>query len=665
MWISEAFRQPPRGGWAMTIAAWLRTICLALAVVMMGAGLDASIESSWSSPAWPTWVMAVCLIVIAASAGAVAEGLPGIVQAREERSWRARVMTAFLVDELQLPDELRDAAADHSDAGHPETGKPASAADVSTSAVRPTDQAQRPGDVNPARHKAGHPQDHRGGLLGSHPDGRPGGHPGVHPGGHSGAHPGGHSGAHPGGHPGKGVTSVDGLLLDAATEGVEKTAFYRAVFLSPTLASFSSPILILVIWIALLDPISGLLLVPFVALVPLLISTVGKRLRRSTNEYRRKQAQAAGSYLEMIDGLGTLTVLGAIDRAREQFARSARDVAATITKLLVRNQATIVVNDLVFGLIMTGAAISLILWRLADAAMTTGQAFAALLLTVLLAEPIDRLGRNFYVGLGGRARRDGLAELLPTQSSQLPAASPLAKAVAPSLALRDVSVVKAGKRILSDVDLDIPAGTHLALVGPTGAGKTTLLRVLAGLDTSNGTVLVDGSPSSATQRREMTSMLAQRAGMLSTTIADNLQLAAPEASETELAEACRAAQLDLAIFPAGLETEVGEQGALLSGGQRRRVALARTMLRDRPLLILDEPTADLDRRTEALVRQSVDELSRGRTVVHVAHRLSMIAGADLVAVMRDGQIVDVGTPAELAQRPGFVRDSLAAEGGKP
>ncbi len=627
MWISEALRQPPKGGWTMTIAAWLRTICLALAAVMTGAGLDATINTAWSSPAWPSWIMAGCLVVMAASAGAVAEGLLGIVQGREERSWRARLMKAFLADRLQLPDGL--------------SGQPASAQQVRHSLVEAAAaESERPASV---------------------PAGRPS-QPGERSVAHSGGRHGGQGGGHPGGQPGKAVT-VDGLMLDAATEGVEKTAFYRAMFLSPTLASFTAPILVLVIWIVLIDAISGLIVVPFVALVPLLISVVGKWLRRSTNEYRRKQAQTSSSYLEMIDGLGTLTVLDAVQRARDEFARAARDVAATITKLLSRNQATIVVNDLVFGLIMTGSAVALISWRFANGAMTTGNAFAALLMTVLLAEPIDRLGRNFYVGLGGRARRDGLEELL-TQEGEVEFQQATSASSAPAVQLQDVAVTKAGKPILGDINLEIPAGSHVAIVGPTGVGKTTLLRVISGLEEPTGSVLVDGRETPAAERRAISTTLSQRAGILSTTIADNLRIAAPDASREELAAACQRAHLDLSVFPDGLDTCVGEQGALLSGGQRRRIALARTLLRDRQLLILDEPTADLDRRTEALVRDTIQELTRGRTVVHVAHRLSMIGGADLVVVLRDGRIVDVGTPAELAQRPGFVRDSLAAEGAR-
>jgi ABC-type multidrug transport system fused ATPase/permease subunit len=156
-------------------------------------------------------------------------------------------------------------------------------------------------------------------------------------------------------------------------------------------------------------------------------------------------------------------------------------------------------------------------------------------------------------------------------------------------------------------------------------------------------------------------LVAQHAGLLSTTVADNLRLAAPNASDAELRDALDRAHLGAELEQRGLDAPVGNAGAHLSGGQRRRLTLARALLRERPVLLFDEATADLDRRTEALVRETLREAAVGRTVVQVAHRLAMTVDSDLVVVLDGGRVVDQGTPSELRARGGYYRDALAAE----
>lgn len=469
-----------------------------------------------------------------------------------------------------------------------------------------------------------------------------------------------------GGHPGARRRSGEGAVIDAATTGAEKTAAYRASFLAPTLASFTSPVLVLVGWGFAIDWLSAVILAVFVALVPPLIVFAGRRLRGSNHRYRAEESAATERYLEMIEGLGTFAVLGAAGRARDAFAVSARAAMRTLAGLLARNQRMIAVNDLLFGFLMTGAALALLLWRLDTGAISAGQAFAGLLLTVLLAEPIDRVGRSFYVGLAGRARRDGILAMLG-HTDQPPAdAAPAATGsdAPPAISLRGVNVTLGGRRILEDIDLDVPAGAQVAIVGPTGAGKTTLLRVLAGLQEADGRIILADHDADPAALRAATTVVSQRAGILSTTIGEDLRLAAPDASDAELRAAAARAHLDLDAFPQGLDTPVGDRGAHFSGGQRRRLLIARALLRPRPLLLLDEPTADLDRRTEAAVRDTLAREAAGRTVVQIVHRLDMLDGVDLVLVLEDGRITQAGAPAQLAAEPGYLRDALAAEGAR-
>lgn len=470
-----------------------------------------------------------------------------------------------------------------------------------------------------------------------------------------------------------GPGGVDGMTLDAATSGVEKVAAYRAGFLTPTLAAFTAPLLVLAVWAAVIDELGALMLLLAIALVPPLIVLGDRVLRRSNGQFRRAQSQAAARYLELVEGLGTVSVLGAGARVLEDYAHSARGAMRELTRLLARNQVVIVVHDAVFGVLMGCVAGAMVLAGLDSGRLGAGQAFAGLLLTVLLQEPMGRIGRTFYVALGGRARRDQLEELTAGSGESMERApregdgtSPIRAdgAASPSIELRGLGVDREGRPVLDGVDLAVPAGSRLALVGPSGAGKSTLLRVLAGLEEpARGTIHLDGVPADAATRRHRCATLGQHVDLLSCTISDNLRLVTPEAAATRRAEALDAAALapDLRTMPEGESTVIGEGGALLSGGQRRRLGLARLLIQDRGLVLLDEPTADLDRATEQLVREQLGERLHGRTVLEISHRVHTTLGADLVVVLEAGAVVDAGPPAQVRSRPGYYAEALAAE----
>lgn len=466
---------------------------------------------------------------------------------------------------------------------------------------------------------------------------------------------------------GSAPSNSEGALIDIATAGVEKAAAYRATFLAPTLASFTAPLIVLVVWGIAIDWLSAVLLLVFVALVPVIIVAAGKLLRGSNAEYRRREAAATARYLEMLEGIGTFKVLGATDRMIAAFAASARESMRELSRLLVRNQRMIIVNDIVFSWLMGVTAVALLLWRLLDGAIDIGAAFAGLLCIPLLQEPIDRVGRSFYVGLAGRARRDQITSVLEQpisdESTETAPSHVLDNRAGRELELRDVSVTVDGQSLLRDINLKIPGGAHIAVIGPSGAGKSTLLRVLGGLQAPNaGTLLLSGHPVTPIVLRDRSSTVSQQPGMLSNTIAENLRFAKPGADTDELQLALHRAGLadEIADLPDGIDTEVGDRGEFLSGGQRRRIAVARALLRDRPVLLLDEPTADLDRVTEARVRTSLAAASVGRTVVTVAHRLDTIMEANWVIVLENGAITAQGTPAELLEHSEYFATALAA-----
>ena len=240
-----------------------------------------------------------------------------------------------------------------------------------------------------------------------------------------------------------------------------------------------------------------------------------------------------------------------------------------------------------------------------------------------------------------------------------------------TIALNDVSFsYDAGRPVLAGVSLSAPQGRVTALVGPSGAGKSTILRLAARFwDVDDGTVTIGGAPvrsMRASTIMGMTSMVFQDVYLFDTTIRENLRIARPEATDAELAEAARRARLDRVIeaLPHGWDTQVGPGGLSLSGGERQRVAIARAFVKDAPILLLDEITSALDGENESAITEVVRELSEGRTVIVVAHRLSTVRQADEVVFLEPTQagarVAQCGTPRELAAVPGPFREFIEA-----
>ncbi|NJQ05999.1 ABC transporter ATP-binding protein [Streptomyces lonarensis] len=224
--------------------------------------------------------------------------------------------------------------------------------------------------------------------------------------------------------------------------------------------------------------------------------------------------------------------------------------------------------------------------------------------------------------------------------------------------------------VLTAVDLVVPAGGSLAVVGATGSGKSTLGYLVPRLyDVTSGRVTLDG----VDVRQLDFDSLARGIGVVSqetylfhASVADNLRFARPDATDAELERACRAAHIHehIAGLPQGYDTLVGERGYRFSGGEKQRLALARTILRDPPVLILDEATSALDTRTERSVQASIDALAAGRTTITIAHRLSTIRDADQIAVLSGGHVVERGTHEELLARDGHYAELLRRDAGR-
>ena len=226
-----------------------------------------------------------------------------------------------------------------------------------------------------------------------------------------------------------------------------------------------------------------------------------------------------------------------------------------------------------------------------------------------------------------------------------------------------------GRRALADVSFEAQAGQTVAIVGPTGAGKTTLAYLIPGfLQATSGRVLLDGIDVRKLDigtLRDRTAYVFQEHQLLADTVANNLRLARPAATDAELEQAARAsgAHEFIEALPDGYQTFLGRDGGTLSVGQKQRLSIARALLRDAPVLILDEPTAALDPGAERSLVESLDAAKRDRIVLVIAHRLSTIAGADLILFMEAGRIMEQGAHAQLMARGGAYADFVRLQAG--
>jgi ATP-binding cassette subfamily B protein len=220
---------------------------------------------------------------------------------------------------------------------------------------------------------------------------------------------------------------------------------------------------------------------------------------------------------------------------------------------------------------------------------------------------------------------------------------------------------------LQDVSFTVPPGTKTALVGETGSGKTTCAYLVARLyDATQGTVAVDGvdvRDLGFESLADTVGVVSQETYLFHATVRENLRFARPDASDEEIEEAARAAQIHelIATLPDGYDTMVGERGYRFSGGEKQRMAIARTILRNPPVLVLDEATSSLDTQTERLVQEALDQLSEGRTTIAIAHRLSTVRDADQIVVLDQGRVVELGTYDELLANGGRFAELVSGD----
>jgi subfamily B ATP-binding cassette protein MsbA len=396
-------------------------------------------------------------------------------------------------------------------------------------------------------------------------------------------------------------------------------------------------------------------------LAALLIVRVGKRLRHISIKTQEAMARLYNILQESITGQRIVKAFVREDYESERFARQNLEYFHARVKQTATRELTPPIMELLGALGMAGI-IFYGGYNVIQGTSTPGTFFSFLAALLMLYQPIKGLTgvhNTIQEGLAAAQRVFGLLDLEPAIKDR-PGAKDL-PLISREIVYQRVSFTYDDRPVLQDIDLTVRRGEMLAIVGPSGAGKTTLLNLLPRFyEVSQGAIKIDGHDLrdvTLASLRGQIGLVTQQTILFDDTVRHNVAYGRLTAREEEIIEALKAAYAyDFVMqFPQGLDTMIGEQGVRLSGGERQRLAIARALLKDPPILILDEATSSLDSEAEREVQQALDRLITGRTTLVIAHRLSTIRGAQRIVVLAEGKIVEAGSHPELMQQGGLYK----------
>jgi ATP-binding cassette subfamily B protein len=384
------------------------------------------------------------------------------------------------------------------------------------------------------------------------------------------------------------------------------------------------------------------------------------QVQRHMNDVDNK---AIGRAVDSLLNYETVKYFGAEERETQRYD----EAIGAFAKAAVSNEVSLawlnIGQSLITNLMMAGAMVFTV-WGWSRGRFSPGDVVWVNGLLMQLFRPLDMLGWVYRSIRQGLIDMEAMWNLLdtPAEVTDKPGAPPL-EVTSGHVRFEDVRFgYDAGRDILKGLDLDIAPGTSCAIVGPSGAGKSTIARLLYRFyDPGSGRITIDGqdiADVTQTSLRAAIGIVPQDTVLFNETIGYNIGYGRDGASQDEIDAAAKGAAIDrfIAALPEGYESMVGERGLKLSGGEKQRVAIARTLLKNPPILILDEATSALDSRTEQAIQDTLDRVSQSRTTIMIAHRLSTIVNADQIVVLEGGRVVERGTHEQLLDRAGLYAD---------
>jgi ATP-binding cassette, subfamily B, heavy metal transporter len=454
-------------------------------------------------------------------------------------------------------------------------------------------------------------------------------------------------------------------IVERGTKSIDMMLYFLLFNIAPTVLQLA--IVLAMFWIKF-----GLGLV----LATIVMVAAYIRYTRMVTDWRTKLRARmndldTGAVARAVDSLlnyETVKYFGAEDREAARYGRAVRRYADAA----VKNETSLawlnVGQSLITNAMMAGA-MGFVVWGWSKGRFTTGDVVIVNTLLAQLFRPLDLLGMVYRTIRQGLIDMDAMFALIDTPAEVVDVAGAPALAVsAGHVRFEDVRFgYESGREILKGIDLEVRPGTMTAVVGPSGAGKSTLSRLLFRFyEPASGRITIDGQDISRVTQASLRAALGivpQDTVLFNDTIGYNIGYGREGASEAEVEAAAKGAAIHdfVMSLPKGYEAMVGERGLKLSGGEKQRVAIARTLLKDPPILILDEATSALDSRTEAAIQETLQGVAARRTSIVIAHRLSTVVDADQIVVLSEGRVAERGTHAQLLRKNGLYADMWARQ----
>ncbi len=446
-------------------------------------------------------------------------------------------------------------------------------------------------------------------------------------------------------------------IVQLSIEGVEQLEIYFGKYIPQFFYSLLAPITLFVC-LSFISFKAALVFMLGVPLIPLSIVAIMKVAKRILKAYWNNYANLGETFLENLQGLTTLKVYNQDERKHQEMNEEAEGFRQITMKVLSMQLNSINVMDLIaFG----GSAIGTIvaLYEFKRGMLQVGDLIVIILLSSEFFIPLRLLGSYFHIAMNGMAASDRIFALLDAPEEEEGALEMMPSSPQTVIQLSHLNFSYDGERqVLQDISLDLKSGGLTAIVGESGSGKSTIASLLlAQRRVANGSILINNLPLSDVRKEELyryVSLVSAHSHIFKGTIRENLLMAREGVTTDEMMQALRTARLESFVMqlPQGLDTEVSDNGSSLSGGQKQRLALARVILADRPVIIFDEATSNIDVESEEAIWESIYELAKQKTVLVISHRLASVKEAKVIYVLNEGQLVESGTHHELMHRGG-------------